>query len=244
MDLLKQQFAIDFNCEPEVFEREDSFFTTAKSSPEARYWARGFGDIICFNDRIFCRTEDTQVTECLKKEFHKMPGQWFFEMENIVSLQKILQKFDLKINNISPFFIPQKKSIEAEKQSSKLRFFSPSEIQVFQQDKRIKEAFCYDKNDPDMLGVGYYHEGELKAIAGANHNGKHTWEIGIEVLDNRIEKQGIAAMLVRQLTAEIHKQNPLILPVYGTQFSHIRSMNVAIRAGFLIGWSEIMIGKV
>ncbi|MFR6020600.1 MAG: GNAT family N-acetyltransferase, partial [Lactobacillaceae bacterium] len=31
--------------------------------------------------------------------------------------------------------------------------------------------------------------------------------------------------------------------LYGTQFSHVQSMNVAIRAGFVLGWTELMIGK-
>ena len=104
-------------------------------------------------------------------------------------------------------------------------------------------AFGYDPAAPDRLGIGYELDGDLVAVAGASQNGRYCWEIGVELLDPAFRHQGIASRSVQQLTAEIQLRRQDVLPLYGTQFSHVQSMNVAIRAGFVLGWTELLIGK-
>jgi len=84
----------------------------------------------------------------------------------------------------------------------------------------------------------------LVAICGANKNGKYTWEIGIEILNQSYNKKGIATNLVKTLLSTIQKEQPNIIPVYSTSLSHIDSMNVAINSGCKVGWSEIIISEI
>ncbi|WP_054662096.1 hypothetical protein [Lacticaseibacillus camelliae] len=83
-----------------------------------------------------------------------------------------------------------------------------ADIPLFKKDKRIHEAFAYDDVDPDMLGVGYFDDGQLKVVAGANQNGRYTWEIGVEVLDPAFARQGLAVKVVQALTARFNGARP------------------------------------
>lgn len=238
---LLKQFQIDFNCE--VKQLNDNLFMTSTSSSDARYWARNKADIVCFNNKIFVRTENESLTKELKKMYTNINAEWFLEMGNMYQLNDILKQYHLKIERIAPFFIPNK-FIDSENTDLTFQRFNQEDIIHFKQNKQITESFCYSEQDPDQLGFGYYVENHLVAVCGANRNGKYTWEIGIEILDQKYNKKGIATKLVKTLIATIQKEQPDIIPVYSTSLSHTSSMNVAIHAGCRVGWSEIIISEI
>lgn len=239
--LLKEQFAVDFSCS--VSDLENNFFVTNKSDLETRYWARDKGSIVCFNGNLFVRTENEALTQELQELYQDKNSDWFFEMDNLEKITTILKKYELKITRLAPFFVPKDKLELTVTNDSRFVFFNQEETQQFKVDKRITEAFCYSKTDPDQLGLGFYEDNVLQAVCGANRIGKYTWELGIEILNLEFEGQGIAAKLIQNITAKIQQGYPDVLPVYGTAFSHVKSINVALNAGFKLGWSELMIGK-
>ncbi|ERL65973.1 hypothetical protein [Schleiferilactobacillus shenzhenensis] len=237
-DLINQQLALDFSCPPTVFDQPRSFFTTAPAVPGARYWARDRGTIVCLRDRLFCRTDNAKLTAALSATFAKAPGQWFMETANLYLLDKILAPYGLAIANHGPFFVPP-------------AFFPvpPADPHFLPFAETPVPIFHFSKKDgPDSLdhsnqfSVQYTANGDIRAVANADQDGAHTWEIGIELLDPDYAHQGVATQLVHRLVANLQALRPNVLPVYGTQFSHTRSMNVAIRAGLIIGWTELVIG--
>ena len=238
--LLKKQFQIDFNVNEISF--KDNLFITSGSSKDSRYWARNKADIVCYKDKLLVRTDNNKLTEELKLTFSGINSEWFLEMKSINQLSSILEKYNLKIERLAPFFIPND-LIVYDNLDLPIKFFNKSEILDFKSNPSITEAFCYSNDDPDQLGIGYYDNSELVAICGANKNGKYTWEIGIEILDNSFRGKGIATTLVKLLIAKIQSENPKIIPVYSTSFSHVNSINVAINAGCKLGWTEVIISE-
>lgn len=240
-ELLIKQFKTDFNCDSDQL--NNNFFLTSASNSDARYWARNKADIVCFKNKIFVRTEIEHLTEELRNMYSNINAEWFLEMDNIYKLNNTLKKYQLKIERVAPFFIP-KKLINSENIDLRFQRFNQDDIFNFKQNKQIKESFCYSEQDPDQIGFGYYVNNVLSAVCGANKNGKYTWEIGIEILDQNYHKRGIATQLVKTLISTIQKEQPNIIPVYSTSFSHIDSMNVAINASCKVGWSEIIISEI
>lgn len=241
-EILTQQFCIDFNCTEADLEK--NYFGTATTNQRARYWARNKADIVCYNNLIYVRTEEEALTKELETHFKECKGEWFLETKNIKLLNQILQKFGLEIVRFAAFLIPKEEIQMQKKQALNFVLINQAEIITFKNDERIQEAFCYSGNDPDQFGLAYYEQEELIALCGANKNGEYTWEIGVEVFDQIHRNKGLATKLVRDATQVIQQESLDILPVYGTAFSHTRSINVAINAGFKYGWTEVIIGAV
>lgn len=242
MTTITDQFALEFGLQPADFDQPYNRFITAQPASEARYWARDAGDVVIYQDHLYVRTTNELVTDGIALDFNDTPGEWFFEWPHLRELERLLHRYGWQITNHAPFFLPAEPLTAPD--DPHLQLIEQADIPLFKKDKRIHEAFAYDPADPDRLGVGYFDDGQLKVVAGANQNGRYTWEIGVEVLDPQFARRGLAVMVVQALAAQIQRRRPDILVVYGTQFSHMRSMNVAIRAGFRVGWTELMMAPI
>lgn len=241
---IREQFAIDLGCALDKIKESKNVFVTCEPHSEMRYWARSDGNIICFQNRVLCRTNNEELTSSLEKQFADSEGEWFGEVSNLNKLKSVLKKQGYEIVNYAPFFIPMRTNGIETRHLKHLEFYKEHEIPQFKGDSRFEESFCYSEDDPDKKGVSYQVDGEIVAMAGANQNGKYVWEIGIEVFD-QYRGKGIASLLVSAITNKIiEENNGKIIPTYGTQFSHVQSMNVAIRSGYKIGWTELMMKKV
>lgn len=240
--LLMKQFAIDLNATLKELNQPGHLFKTGYQTNDMRYWARERATMLFYRDRIMCRTDNKELTAALKNAFENSKGEWFGEMKNLRKLEGLLKPFGYRIKNYAPFFIPNKQK-ERPILDNHLHYYGPREIKRFKYDQRFSESFCYSVEDPDKIGVSYIIDNEIVAMAGANHNGKYIWEIGIEIIGNHHSK-GIATTLVKALTQKILQQTEgNIIPTYGTQFTHTKSINVAIRSGYKLGWTEIMLEK-
>ncbi|TLF39591.1 GNAT family N-acetyltransferase [Lacticaseibacillus zeae] len=241
MSLITTQLGLDFQLSAAELEGSRNLFMAKPPQVAARFWARDEGDIVIRDNRLFVRVTDPEALTALKHAFGEEDGAWFLSMANLTKLTTILGDFGLRVSNMGPFFVPSQRFVP--NLMPEMHLIEADEITAYQANKAITMAFGYDRHYPDQLGIAYRIDGELKAIAGASQNGDACWEISVEILDPQYRHRGIAGQLVKQLTATIQSRHPDILPVYGTQFSHVQSMNVAIRAGFVLGWTELMIGK-
>ncbi|WP_203623104.1 MULTISPECIES: GNAT family N-acetyltransferase [unclassified Lacticaseibacillus] len=242
MTKITDQLALEFGLAPADFARPYNRFITAPPVSGARYWARDAGDLVVYQDHLYVRTTNPLVTDGIALDFNTTAGEWFFAWPHLRELERLLHRYGWQITNHAPFFLPT--GTIQPPSDAHLMLIEQADIPLFKKDKRIHEAFAFDDVDPDMLGVGYFDDGQLKVVAGANQNGRYTWEIGVEVLDPAFARQGLAVKVVQLLTAEIQRREPEMLVVYGTQFSHMRSMNVAIRAGFKVGWTELTFAPI
>ena len=97
---------------------------------------------------------------------------------------------------------------------------------------KSKMCFCFD--DDDRLGLAYYDGDKLIALAGASVSGKYLWDIGFEKFYFDEKYKGLGVSLLNSLAKIIRNEYKEISPITATQFSHTRSINTAIRAGFEI----------
>ena len=78
-------------------------------------------------------------------------------------------------------------------------------------------------------------------MAGASMDSPVMWQIGINV-DSDTRAKGIGKMLVTLLKNEILGMNRL--PYYGKSMSHITSQKVALGAGFVPAWAELVTDRI
>ena len=95
---------------------------------------------------------------------------------------------------------------------------------------KSKMCFCFD--DDDRMGLAFYDRDRLIALAGASQSGKYLWDIGLEKFSFDQKYRGIGTEMLIAISKIIKEENPAISPFTSTQFSHSRSINTAIRAGF------------
>lgn len=243
-ELIERQFSLEFDIDKDEFRNTKNVFTCKKSDLDFRLWARFKGDIVCYQDKVLFRFENSEVLKQLQAEFSNYDGQWFFEKNNLEKLSQILKKHGLKIVNRAPFFVPGHR-FKLENLNTDFCFYGKRSIKLFQNDERIVHSFCYDDGiDEDKIGLAYFDGIKMVSISGASRTGKYMWEIGVEKLINDEKYYGKPSEIVHHLAARILHDYDNILPIYGTQFSHTKSMNTAIRAGFVIGWIELMISDI
>lgn len=110
-------------------------------------------------------------------------------------------------------------------------------ILQFREDDRFGEAFAFDPDAPDVLGLAAVRDGRILGMAGASADSPLFWQIGINV-DPHATGSHIGATLVRLLAQDIVTHGAI--PYYGTSMSHIASQRVAHRAGFVVAWAELI----
>lgn len=116
-------------------------------------------------------------------------------------------------------------------------WYERDEIAQFAGDGRFSEAFAFCPDAPDMLGVAAVQNGEILAMAGASADSPYLWQLGINVLPHA-RGRGIGAALIARLKNAVIARGKL--PYYGTAVSHIASQRVALKAGFLPAWAELL----
>lgn len=234
--MLKKQISIDLT-EPLTGENQ---FVYGKGDQSMRLWARNDGMILIMDGILLCRVDDPLLLAELKKTYQKADAQWFGEVKNLKRLKSILTKYQYEVVNYGPFFTPSNE-FDFYKDPS-IRLYERDTLEQFKSHPIFTEPLCFDPFDKDVLAMGIEHEGEVVALAGMNHNGKHALELGIEVMDT-FQKKGYATRLIKAITSEAMKRYPDKIILYGTQFTHNLSINVAIRAGFKHAWTEIVLQK-
>lgn len=194
--------------------------------------------INCVGNSLLVRSSNYELLEELKKEYCDYPAAWFMEVDNLIRLQGILDKYSLHLKNMAPVFTPSKDFKKIESTFELIRIYKKDLNSL----KGIsKYSFCFEKGYyEDKLGLACYDKGKLIALCGVNQNSKYLWEIGIEKFDYNEVYKNVASILVNNIVAIAREENPEITVIYSTQFSHVKSMNVATRAGFEFALSLIV----
>lgn len=114
-------------------------------------------------------------------------------------------------------------------------------ILQFRGDDRFDQAFAFDPDAPDVLGMAAVKDDEILGMAGASADSPLFWQIGINVAPHAREMH-VGSTLVRLLAQDILAQGTI--PYYGTSMSHIASQRVAHRAGFAVAWAELITEEI
>lgn len=198
--------------------------------------------INCVGTSLLVRSSDKNLLEELEREYSDYPAEWFMEIPNLIKLQNILKSHKMTIKNMAPIMGPSR---TLKKIGSPYEFTRIKEEDFSKFKGVTKHAFSFDDGIwKDRLALAYYDNEKLIAIAGANQNSKYLWEIGIEKLDQNPKYKNLSSDLVNNLISIAREENPEITVIYSTQFSHVKSMNVAARAGYDFAFSLLVADNI
>ena len=174
--------------------------------------------------------------EANKEIIGKSKGDWIFDGGTLSRIIMMLSSYNRRLEMIHPFFVKSHKSFE-DKVDLSYRIIEKDEIEKYRCDDDFSEAFAFDENAPDEIGVAIIENGEIVSISGASSDSVLMWQIGVNTKP-KYRGKGYGKMAVDILSDIVIDRGHL--PFYGTSFSHIASMNVALSSSFRPMWSELI----
>lgn len=218
----------DFSICDEKFNLQKNIFTSNEPAEDFLFHNRSDFSLICTDNRVFMRSDNQKLIEKLENKYKDYPGQWFSEADNIKNLSLILGEFDIEIDNFFPIMTYSRK----EKPNLNYDFVRIAKEDIGKFKNKSKMCFCFD--DDDRIGLAFYDKDRLIALAGASKSGKYLRDIGIEKFSFDKKYKGLGTEILISISQIIKEESPDISPFTSTQFSHSRSINTAIRAGYEI----------
>jgi len=185
-------------------------------------------------------SSDEKMKPWLEEKIIKKDANWLFDYGNLRLIENKLREFGHEIEEIYNFYLPNPKVAEI-KPLTKIKWFDKDEISQFKGDSRFDQAFGFEDNYADVLGVAAFDGDTIIGMAGASEDSSTLYQIGIDVLPE-YRGRGIATNLIAILKQELLKRGKV--PFYGTSVSHMFSRNVAINAGFFPVWAELCSKKI
>ncbi|WP_312578683.1 GNAT family N-acetyltransferase [Clostridium sp.] len=241
LSIAKKQLALDYNCQPLDFEKKGNTITENKLLNGRRIYGddRFFLKIISIGGRAIIYA-DEKITPWLKDNILKQNASWLFDYDRLRAIDNKLREFGHEIDEMSHFYLPDTVTCDV-RPITAVKWFEKQEILQFRGDSRFEQAFVFNDNYSDVLGVAAFDGDTIMGMAGISEDSKTLYQIGIDVLPEYRGK-GIGTNLVALLKQEMLKRRKI--PFYGTSVSHIISKNIAINAGFFPAWAEVYSRKL
>lgn len=226
-NIIKKQLSYEFDIKEEDFSNKANIFSTKKHDKDFLYNNQTSGTIISYKNKLLVRSENKELLEELKYKYRFYPAPWFTEAKNIYELDEILDKYGLKIRNIFPVYVP--KFIEEVETSDKFFWIKEKDFDDYKKDKKYNFVFSYEKGE---LGLGYKDGGDIVGLASASKGARYFYDIGLEkyIFDKKYKK--VASNLLKYLTYHILTEETERIPLCSTQFSHTKSLNLMVNAGY------------
>ena len=236
--LLLRQLAADFCVSVADILDDQHHFTLFMPQPDRRRFLEITPCILKIavvgGKLLFTGREDV-IARC-RELYATANGPWFAEAPNLARLNGELAAFGAQIKYRQPFYTADTVS-PVDTGDFTIQRYNQESIAQFRGDARFEDAFGFCETAPDMLGISAMKDGKLLGMAGASADSPYLWQIGVNVLEE-FRGQGIAAMLVSLLRNDVLAAGRL--PFYGTSISHLASQRVALKAGFLPSWFEMV----
>lgn len=235
---LKEQLAIDTNCEKADFDKSDNSVKILSPNYLKR---RNISDdlllfMACFGNATVAAV-DKKLEAFMIKYIENMDGFRCFDMPLNI-LENELKKHGGIISEIEEFYLLSEKELCQVTPAFDIEILEGAAIKKLYSDHRFHMAMGYsqDSDRRDMLAVVAYEHDEILGVAAASNDTDHIWQIGVDVVPEK-QKQHIATDIVKIISNEVLKRNKI--PYYGTAWSNIASKRVAINAGYKPAWVEM-----
>lgn len=241
-DIIVKQMCLDYCCsEQDVRDRENHFNEYVPLDGRRTFGENedsSFLKIAVINGKLLV-TGRKDIVCILKEKIGGFNGEWFMDAAALSSVDKMIGQYGWQIEQEHEFFTADRKT-DVCTDGYDIVWYEKDAIGQFEDDERFEEAFAFDENAPDVLGVSAVKNGEILGMAGASADSPYMWQIGVNTMEN-CEARGIGSMLVTVMKNAVIDRG--YIPYYGTAMSHIASQRVALKAGFLPLWTELTVSK-
>lgn len=224
MSIVYNQFAIDYNCKPEDFNKDGVIFTIAEKQTGRR-------EMPFVTPRLEVITMGKSTIVNVSKNIMSYAKR---KLEGKSSYDILTSKI---VYGVNPYYLPDIENLkEIENNSFQFELIDKN-IQSLYVNKYFHNALQYnvDSKRPEVLAAVAYDKNNLVGIACASADSKAMWQIGVDVLSN-YRGNGIAVKLVNMLTIETINRG--IVPYYTTDCANINSQKVAIKSGYIPAWTH------
>lgn len=234
--IAREQSAIDCNCTPEDFSREENVFTISRAHPGARkYLPLPFGcDLVSYGRNLVAQTSP-ECAVAVREYLSRVDRAHAMETPGIHLLDELLEPFGLKTCFQAEYFLPDVMLVRELPCGFELRVLHQEDFRELYL-PQWSNALCADRAELDVLGVGAYDGNELIGLAGCSADCERMYQIGVDVLPE-YRRRGIAAAVTSRLAIEILKLGKV--PFYCAAWCNLTSVRNAIRCGFRPAWAEL-----
>ena len=236
--ILAAQLADDYCCTAQQVQSPDNIFSVLTPRPGQRNPGDPFR-AACVDGKLLIAGTPEMAAWC-RERYAQEEAAWFMEFGVLRALNERLNADGLRIATAHPFFLPERR-VQPCTDGLTITWYERADIEQFRGDRRFGEAYAFQTDAPDVLGVSASLGGELCAMAGASLDCARMWQIGIDVLP-AYRRRGLGWTLTALLAREVERRGAL--PFYGTSMSHMASQKVALRAGFAPAWAELYAERI
>jgi GNAT superfamily N-acetyltransferase len=232
-----EQHAIDSNCSPEDFAREENVVVISRPNENARRYLNlpFFCDLATYGSNIVASV-DARVYEFVRKYIDAKHSHSCFETPQIHHLTNEFIKYGFLPCYQAEYWLPDVDALRELPCGHETRLLEPddfAELYLPQWSNALSQA--ENRKRLDMLGIGAYDGDRLIGLSGCSADCETMWQIGIDVLPE-YRRQGIAAALTSRLAVEVLNRGKV--PFYCCAWSNIGSSKNAIKSGFRPAWAE------
>lgn len=230
------QSAVDLNCAPDDFQKEDSKVVLSAANAGARkYLELPFAcDLASYGTNIVASVSP-ELAEPVARYISQYPAEHCFETPNLHVLGEILKPHGLQICFMAEYFLPDVDFLRPLECCCQMRLLGPEDFRELYRPEWSNDL-SEKRRELDVLGVGAYEGGTLVGLAACSADCDTMWQIGVDVLPP-CRRRGIASALTARLALEILEREKA--PFYCAAWSNLRSVRNAIRAGFRPAWVEL-----
>lgn len=239
LEVALEQHAIDCNCAPQDFMKNEPVVCTARTSSNARVYLKQ--PIVCYlvsyGSNVVASCMEELVVPVTKWIAQDRPLHYLFETPTLYELNSILEPFGARACYQAEYFLPSVDAVFGVDLSCpyELRILGPEDFRKLYL-PAWSNALCSERPQLDMLGVGAYNRDTLVGLAGCSADCAQMWQIGIDVLP-AYRRQGIASALTNRLARETFERGKI--PFYCAAWSNVRSVRNALACGFKPSWVEL-----
>ena len=241
-----EQSAVDLNCRPEDFLKDEHVVAISAVHPEARkYLSLPFEcQLVSYGNNIVASV-DERMALSVESYIHRYSMEHCLSTPNLYMLNAELAKVEtfqekgVSACFMAEYFLPDMNVFQVKHCAFETRVLTGedfSELYI----PEWSNALCEMRKQLDVLGMGAYDGERLIGLAGCSADCDTMWQIGIDVLPE-YRKKGIAAALTTQLAWDILERGKV--PFYCAAWSNIRSVRNAISSGFRPAWVELTARK-
>ena len=231
-----RQSAIDANCRPEDFLRQENVIVLSRKDPAARKYLELplACNLISYGNNVVASVQET-CREIVTDYIGRFPAYRCFETPQIHVLDDALREKGLRLCFMAEYFLPDLGYVKAGSCPYETRLLRQPDFAPLYTDQ-WSNALCEKRKNLDVLGVGAYDGGRLVGLAACSADCGDMWQIGVDVLP-AYRRQGVAASLTGRLALEILERGKV--PFYCAAWSNIRSVRNAVKSGFRPAWVEL-----